>query len=419
MKNPALIQAASKAYEAGDLPAAEKMLRESIALDERNGVAHNNLANLLRKSNRAREAVEHYRFALGAYPDSAEIRNNLAGAFEALGKYDLAEAEYRAAIRLDPAFAEARFNLGLLLLAAGNYTEGWAYYEARASVFLEYGTLPFPQWHGEDLRGKSILLLAEQGYGDTIQFIRYVSLLRARGAATVSVACKPELAPLMRTTGNIDTVVPEPQSLRVHDYWISLLSLPHRFGTTVDTIPARVPYLGVFDNRIDAWRPRLPEDGLRVGLVWKGNPEHDNDLHRSVRHFADLTPLWSVPGIRYISLQAGEAEDETEDRQALQPVLRLGRHIRDFGDTAAIVAQLNLVICVDTAIAHLAGALGIACWVMLPSQGVDWRWHRLGNTSPWYPEKMYLFRQDSRGWPGVIGDVKNALNDVVRKRTPQ
>ncbi|SAK98057.1 tetratricopeptide repeat protein [Caballeronia temeraria] len=413
MKKLELIEAASKAYEEGDLFVAEQKLRDSIELDERNAVAHNNLANLLRISGRFHEAVDHYHRALVELPESAEIRSNLAGALEELGKHDLAEAEYRAAIRLEPEFAEARFNLGLLLLAAGNYTEGFAYYEARTSVFREYDTLPFPKWNGEDLRGKSILLLTEQGYGDTIQFVRYVALLRKRGAAAVSIACNPELAPVMRTTGNIDIVVTEPQSLRMHDYWISLPSLPHRFQTTVDSIPADVPYLGVFGNRIDAWRPRLPNDGLRVGLVWKGNADHDNDRHRSVRHFADLAPLWSVPGIGFISLQVGNAEAETEGREILQPIIKLGQSIRDFGDTAAIVAQLNLVICVDTAIAHLAGALGIACWVMLPSRGVDWRWHRLGNTSPWYPEKMYLFRQDSRGWPGVIDDVKNALADIA------
>ncbi|SAK98721.1 TPR repeat-containing protein [Caballeronia fortuita] len=416
MKNLELIRAAAKAYEAGDLSAAEEKLRASIELDERNGVAQNNLANLLRISGRFDEAVAHYRLALRAHPGSAGIRSNLAGALEELGQYDLAEAEYRAAVRLDPDFAEARFNLALLLLASGNYTDGWVYYEARESVFRDYGALPFPKWNGEDLRGKSLLLLTEQGYGDAIQFCRYIALLRERGVATVTIACKPELAPLLRTTGNIDHVVTDPQSLHMHDYWISLLSLPQRFNTTVDSIPANVPYLGVFGNRIDAWRPRLPADGLRVGLVWKGNPGHDNDAHRSVRHFAELAPLWSVPGIEYISLQVGEAEAECEGRETQQPILRLGRDIRDFADTAAIVAQLNLVICVDTAIAHLAGALGIACWLMLPGRGVDWRWHRLGTTSPWYPEKMFLFRQDARGWPGVIDDVTRALSDIVRQR---
>ncbi|SAK86843.1 TPR repeat-containing protein [Caballeronia hypogeia] len=416
MKNRKLVEAAWKAYRKRDYPTAESQLRRSIELDERDGIAHNNLANLLRVAGRFHEATEHYRLALEQHPDSAEIRNNLAGALEASGKYDLAEAEYRAAVRLSPEFAVARFNLGLLLLAAGNYTEGWSYYEARTSVFREFGSPSFPKWTGEDLRGKSILLLTEQGYGDTIQFLRYVALLRQRGAAFVTVACQPALAPVARTTGNIDEVITDPHALRVHDYWTPLLSLPYRFATTVDSIPAKVPYLGVFGNRLDAWRPRLPVDVLRVGLVWKGNPLHDNDLHRSVGHFADLLPLWSVPGIGFVSLQVDQAEAETEGREKLQPILRLGREIRDFGDTAAIVAQLNLVICVDTAVAHLAGALGIACWLMLPARGVDWRWHRYGNTSPWYPEGMYLFRQDSRGWAGVIDDVRNALADVVSQR---
>jgi tetratricopeptide (TPR) repeat protein len=383
--------------------------------DGRNGVAHNNLANLLRLSRRFRDAEMHYRLALEQLPDSAEIRHSLADTLEELGQYDLAEVEYRRAIQLKPDFGAARFDLGLLLLAAGRYAEGWPYFEARAHVFREHGQLPFPKWNGEDLRGKTILLLPEQGYGDTIQFVRYVALLKDRSAVTVSVLCKPALAPVLRAVRNIDALITEPQSLRVHDYWTSLMSLPYHFGTTLESIPARVPYIGVFSNRLQTWKATLPGDGLRVGLAWKGNPEHDNDAQRSVHHFSDLLPLWSIKGVHFISLQVGDAEAEIDDCQESQPIVRLGREIRDFGDTAAIIAQLNLVICVDTAVAHLTGALGIACWVMLPYSGVDWRWHRSGTSSPWYPEGMFLFRQNERGWPGAIGDVKDALSDVIRQ----
>ncbi|CAN7687965.1 tetratricopeptide repeat protein [Caballeronia sp. LjRoot34] len=409
-----LIESASRAWQQGDLTKAEHAYRGVLERDDCNGLAHNNLANLLRQCGRFSEAEAHYDRALEQMPDSAEIRNNRAGTLERLHHYEQAEIEYRRALELKPDFAEARFNLGMLLLSAGRYTEGWQYYEARSEVFGEHGQLPFPQWNGEDLKGKTLLLLPEQGYGDTIQFVRYVPLLKERGAAKISVICKPVLAPLLRTVEGIDALVTDPQALHVHDYWASLMSLPWRTGTTVESIPAKIPYVGVFTNRLEMWRARLPGDGLRVGLVWKGNAGHDNDAQRSLSHFSDLTPLWSVSGIRFISLQVGDVETQADECNMLQPTLCLGREIRDFGDTAAIVAQLNLVICVDTAIAHVAGALGVACWLMLPQTGVDWRWHRTGTGSPWYPNDMYLFRQRQAGWPALIDEVKDALADIMR-----
>jgi hypothetical protein len=409
-----LIESAWQAWQLGDLTEAEHAYRCVLERDDRNGLAHNNLANLLRQCGRFSEAEAHYCRALEHMPNSAEIRNNRAGTLEQLHQYEQAEIEYGRALKLKPDFAEARFNLGMLLLSAGRYTEGWQYYEARSEVFGEHGQLPFPQWYGEDLSGKTLLLLPEQGYGDTIQFIRYVPLLKTRGAEKISVICKPAMVPLLRSVEGIDALVSDPQALHVHDYWASLMSLPLRMGTTVEAIPAKIPYVGVFTNRLEMWQARLPGDGLRVGLVWKGNAEHDNDAQRSLSHFSDLAPLWSVSGIRFISLQVGDAETQADECKVLQPALCLGSEIRDFGDTAAIVAQLNLVICVDTAIAHVAGALGVACWLMLPQTGVDWRWHRTGTGSPWYPNDMYLFRQGPAGWPALIDEVKDALADVMR-----
>lgn len=414
-----LVDAAFDAQQKGDLAGAERLYRALLETGDHAGVAHNNLANLLRQSGRLPEAVDHYRRALEALPDAAQIRANLADTLEGLRRYEEAETEYRRALELQPDSPEVRFNYGLMLLAAGRYAQAWPYYEARAQVFHEHGALPFPQWRGEDLRGKTLLLLPEQGYGDTIQFVRYASLLKARGLAKLSVVCKPALAPLLRTVQGIDALITNQQGLQLHDYWDSLLSLPCRFGTTPDSIPAPIPYVGVFTNRLETWRARLPDDGsIRVGLVWKGNPEHDNDAERSLHHFSELRPLWSVPGVRFISLQVGGAEAEARSCAAQQPALCIGDEIRDFGDTAAIVAQLNLVICVDTALAHLAGALGVACWVMLPRRGVDWRWHRTGVQSPWYPNDMYLFRhrETGEGWQGVIGDVRDALADSLRER---
>jgi hypothetical protein len=413
-----LVDAAFDAQQKGDFAGAERLYRALLETGDHLGVVHNNLANLLRKSARLAEAVEHYRSALEVLPDAAQIRSNLADTLEGLQRYDEAETEYRRALELQPDNPEVRYNYGLMLLATGRYVQGWTYYEARSQVFHEHGALPFPQWSGEDLHGKTLLLLPEQGYGDTIQFVRYASLLKARGLTKLSVACKPALAPLLRTVQGIDALITDPQALQVHDYWDSLLSLPGRFGTTLESIPASIPYVGVFTNRLEAWRARLPDDGIRVGLVWKGNPEHENDAERSLRHFSELLPLWSVPGVRFISLQVGGAEAEARACAAQQPTVCLGDEIRDFGDTAAIVGQLNLVICVDTAVAHLAGALGVACWVMLPHRGVDWRWHHTGVQSPWYPKDMYLFRQRdaTQRWKGGIGNVRDALAAILHDR---
>jgi len=387
-----------------------------LPVDSVDGSAHHNIANVLRLSRRFAEAEVHYRRAAHLLPRVAEIRHSLATTLEELGQYALAEQEYRAAIRLRPDLHEAQFDLALLLLAGTRYAEGWPYFESRFQIFPDLQalrTIPIAQWQGETLAGKSILLLPEQGYGDTIQCIRYVALLKEKGAASISVLCKPILAPLLRTVKFIDFLITDPSAIRSYDYWAPLMSLPYRFSTTVDTIPSMIPYVGVFQERLQAWHAKLPRDGLRVGLVWQGNRQHDNDAYRSISDFSVLAPLWRIRGVHFISLQVGDAEYATEAFEQTQPLRRLGRSLRDFGDTAAVIAQLNLVICVDTAVAHLCGALGIACWMMLPASGVDWRWHRGGNVSPWYPKGMYLFRQNERGWPGVVSDVCDALKDAM------
>ncbi|MFC0400048.1 tetratricopeptide repeat protein [Paraburkholderia rhizosphaerae] len=383
-------------------------------LDE--AIAQNDTGNDLRRAGQLHEAEQHYRNALRHWPDCPEFHANLADTLEALGRLDEAEAAYRNAIRFNPELHEARFNLSLLLLSQGRYIDAWPLYEARGPLFQEHGTLPFPKWAGEALSGKSLLLLPEQGYGDTIQFVRYAALLKALGVAQLTVACKPELGPLLRTVEGIDTVVTDPNELRMHDYWESLTSLPRHFGTTPQSIPARIPYVGVYTQRMDRWKARLPDSPLRVGLVWKGNPGHENDAARSLPHFATLAPLLSVDGVSFVSLQTGDAELEVAASGNHQHVVCLGKDIHDFADTAAIVAQLNLVIAVDTAIVHLTGALGVACWLMLPKSGVDWRWHRAGAQSSWYPQDMYVFRQMSGGWPEQIASIRSALDEIAHAR---
>ncbi len=202
------------------------------------------------------------------------------------------------------------------------------------------------------------------------------------------------------------------------DYWTPPLSIPHYCHTRLDTIPATIPYLRAVPERIAQWQPLLPAEGIRVGLVWKGNPQFENDAERSIHAPDLLAPLGSVPDVRCISLQKGAGEEEAEHPPAGLPLIHLGSQIQDFADAAAIIASLDLVICVDTAIAHLAGALGRPCWVLLPDYKTDWRWLTGRSDSPWYPGTMRLFRQPEMGnWAAVIAEVRIALAEFARTLT--
>ena len=277
-----------------------------------------------------------------------------------------------------------------------------------------------------------------------ITFWRYLSLLKEQGAAQITLLCKAPLTTLMETLEGVDTVIALGEAdtvVTAHDYWIYPLSIPLHCQTTLTTIPARLPYLQALPDRVTRWSARLPHQGFRVGLVWKGNrlhtngclPHqgfrvglvwkgnrlHTNDNKRSLSGLVTLAPLWSVPGVRFVSLQKGQGEDEARNPPAEQPLIDLGAEIDDFADTAAIVEQLDLVICVDTAVAHLAGALAKPCWVLLPAEKGDWRWLKDRNDSPWYPGVMRLFRQTrDEDWTSVVLDIKSALRDEIAKGRP-
>jgi hypothetical protein len=217
----------------------------------------------------------------------------------------------------------------------------------------------------------------------------------------------------MRSLDGLDIVCSFDEALapQPFDYWMPLLSAPHHLGTRADTVPARLPYLHAEPARRARWANHLPvTQALRVGLVWKGNPQFENDCDRSLPHLQTLEPLWSIPGIQWISLQKGAGEDEVAERQTQQPLTALGSRMQDFADAAAIVTQLDLVITVDTAMAHLAGALGKPCWLLLPWYMTDWRWGTSGTQSIWYPDAMRLFRQSREGdWTPVIAELTRAL----------
>jgi hypothetical protein len=349
-----------------------------------------------------------------------------------------AEALYRTAIALDPAYRKARFNLAYLLLRQGRYAEGWACMEARAWHGVFEKQLAFPRWCGEPLTGKSLLITVEGGFGDMIQFCRYARLAKQQGAAHVAVLCHPELRRLLHSVDAIDDVIGYDESLpaMAWDYWTMPLSLPSLFQTTLETIPAALPYLFAEAQHVQRWKQcmdeserALPDAGaangtLRIGLAWQGNPRFENDADRSLPSPDLLTPLFAIPHTRYFSLQKtnGESNSESERKRGVPslPLCNPAMQLDDFADTAALIANLDLVITVDTAIAHLAGALGKPCWVLLPAYQPDWRWLAERSDSPWYPQVMRLFRQQHAGdWAPPIAQLASALQTLVLQTLAQ
>jgi hypothetical protein len=336
-------------------------------------------------------------------------------------------------MEINPNFSEGRMNYGALLLALGRYEEGWALFEAR--YLISEGetprmshNAPYPRWTGESLQGKSIMLMREQGYGDELMFVRFAQNLKERGAAKVTVLCQTPIKTLLQTVPGVDEVV-SVEDLNDRwppmDFWIYGQSLPHVLGVTLANLPAPIPYIALQATSRMAWRARmereLPADTLKVGILkvgitWRGSPTHGNDHNRSLANLAALRALWDVPNVSFVSLQTGEAALEAASPPSDQPLVEWGSQMADFADGAALVSELDLVISVDTAIVHVAGALGVPCWVMIPRIETDWRWLNDRDDSPWYPVGMRIFRQTTdAGWDDVLAQLKDALQALSSK----
>ena len=361
------------------------------------------------------EAARILRRAVAIDPDFTSARLNLGLVFSKLRRIEEAEAQCRRVIDRDPNHAEAHTLLGTCLLLRGELEAGFREYEWRTRLADRQVTprgLPTPVWEGGNPDGLTILLHDEQGLGDGIQFVRYAPLLRRRGARVI-VECNDRLVRLFATLPGVDAVVGRSDPPPPHDAHAALLSLPHRFGTTLATVPAEIPYLHAEPALAAAWAMRLgPRRTLRVGLVWAGNPEFKDDRRRSPGLVA-LRPLLDVPGVTFFGLQKGAGRQDLDRCGPLPPSFTdLGAEIADFADTAAIMESLDLVISSCTAPAHLAGALGRPVWTLLPDIA-DWRWLDRGDTTPWYPT-MRLFRQTTSGnWASVVADVRATLERAV------
>jgi tetratricopeptide (TPR) repeat protein len=373
-----------------------------------------NRGNALVRLNRLVEAIASYDRALAALPGHPQILTNRGHALRRLDRPAEALRDFEAALSAAPEFPEAHFEAAMTRLTLGDFDAGWKAYEWRwkTGAFARHRQMPqTPLWLGEEpVAGKTILLHAEQGFGDTIQFIRYAPLLAARGA-NVICEVQPELQPLLSQFEGI-TVIAAGEPRPAFDLHCPLLSLPLAFGTKPETIPAAIPYLAAPAARLAHWRDRLPEARLRAGFVWSGQPSHKNDANRSIA-LSRLAGLFEDPRVACFSLQSELRAADGEVLRGLPNLVHLGDDLRDFADTAAIIALLDVVISVDTAVAHLAGALGKPVVILLP-YAADFRWMRNRDDTSWYPTAK-LFRQPAFGdWDSVIVRVRERLRQLNR-----
>ena len=409
--------------QAGRPVEAEHHYLRSIALNSNFGNAHLNLGVLLASQKRFDEAEAAYRRALELMPGSPAAWSNL-GALQASRKQEEeAELSYRTALRLDPNRRAAYFNLGCLVLRQGRFEEGWRCLEKRNWYARLEQMIPCPRWRGESLIGRSLMIGFEAGHGDMIQFCRYATLMKALGAERITLICHPALKTLFTTMAGVDAVFAFDETFppTQWDFWTPPLSMPRYCQTRLESIPANIPYLYPQKQLSDRWASELSSrcdsGDVRVGLVWKGNARFENDADRSLASLKTLESLGGVAGVRFFSLQKGAGEDEAAHPPAGLPLVNLGPQISDFADAAAMVTNLDLIISVDTAMAHLAGAMGKNCWVLLPDYKTDWRWLAGRTDSPWYPGVIRLFRQPRMGdWATVVAEVRLALQAWVRHR---
>jgi len=387
----------------GRLDEAVASFRAALALAPELAQANQNLAAITRDAAAAQKALEAYRLLIEASPCDAELRNNFGNVCRELGLHREAAAAFAEAVRLAPDYAAAHFSRAFELLLLGEYAEGLAEFEWRWKV-RGLGTparrFTQPQWDGGAIGG-TLLLHAEQGFGDTLSMVRYASLAAAR-AGRVIVECQPELHGLVREVRGVAEVLAPGAVLPRFDAHAPLMSLPHVFRTTRQSVPWDGAYLRAEPSRLPIAASGAQQ---RIGLAWAGQPSQADDRKRSLS-LAALAPLAQAPQVEFFGLQKGAAAGQTPP--AGMRFTALGSRFADFSDTAAVISQLDLVITVDTSVAHLAGAMGVPTWVLL-STIPDWRYGAEGERTPWYPT-MRLFRQRRDGdWEDVVSRAAQAL----------
>lgn len=388
----------------------------ALALAPGHPLALYNRGNALSALAREPEAIAAYEGAIAAAPNHINAWLNRGLALAALNRHQEALSSYAKVRQLTPEHADVHFNAALSLLTLGDYQRGLAEYEWRwkRTGMTARSDLRAPLWLGETpLADKTILLHAEQGLGDTVMFARYAPLL-ARAGGTVVLEVRPELKALLAGLDGVTAVVATGEALPRHDVHCPLASVPLAFKTELSTIPANIPYLSAPGDRVDKWRPRIQAlKSPRVALAWSGRASHANDRRRSLA-LTQLEPLLSAPGVQFVSIQRELRDADAAQLAGDARITDIGAELADFADTAAVLSLVDLVICVDTAVAHVAGALGRPTFVLLPFQS-DWRWTLDAERSPWYPE-IRLFRQPAVGdWASTIARVRTELNAMFAR----
>jgi Flp pilus assembly protein TadD len=400
----------------------EEVLRlnqRAHALDPGNADPCNSVGVALQLLDRQEDALPWFDRAIALRPDFVDALNNKAVALAGLHRFDEACAAYDQVRAIDPGNVGAEWNLALLQMLMGNFAAGWAGREAhwKSDRQSSYPKFSEPRWVGEaDIEGKTILVCADEGLGDTIQFARYVPLIAARGARVILAVEESARALLSGLPGVSQCVRKSANGLPAFDLHCPMSGLPLAFGTRLDTIPSDVPYLPAPPERlVQVWQSRLGEhDKLRVGLVWSGNPQHGNDHNRSIP-LRMLLPLLDA-GATFVSLQKDPRPADHAVLQQRNDIVDLTAYLTDFVETAALINCLDLVITVDTSVAHLAAALGRPTWILLPYTP-DYRWLLDRDDSPWYPTAR-LFRQtETREYASVLNRMTTELQSLIAARS--
>ena len=402
-----ILKLALRYHREGNLDYAKYVYQHMLDIDPQNADALHLLGVSSYQLGQYEIAVNLITQAIQIDPTNPLFSTNLGKAFRKQGKLEESIQAYQKAIQIQFDYAEAHIDLATIFLSQGQLIAGWKEYEWR---WYRKRYFKRPLWNGTSLNGKSILVHCEQGFGDMIQFIRYIDLLPDKDT-TIIFACQPELKPLFKSIDRINTLVTKGENIPDSDFYVPLLSLPYIFNTTLDTIPARIPYL--YPNpKVDSVLLLDENHNLKIGIAWAGRPTHANDHNRSI----DLKRFECLLGIgncEFFSLQVGKRRESIKQYGYHHIIKDLGKQFANFHHTALAILQLDLVISVDTAVAHLAGALGKEVWTLLPFVP-DWRWMLDRSDSPWYPS-MTLFRQKKVGdWDGVFQQLKFELTQSTQ-----
>jgi len=404
----------------GRYAAAVEQYNQALSVKPDDAYTYFNMGVALQKLGRHADAIESFSTVIQLNHDPAEAYKAMAASQQLLGRHTEAINSFRQALRFKPDCTQSHCDLGSVLLQTGNFTEGWREYVWRLynnkSWMQHYQNIP--RWDGSDFAGKRLLVLCEQGLGDNIQFVRYLPMVKERGG-TVILGVYKQLYGLLKDFPCVDEIVctlPDGSRPIEFDLCSPILDMPGIFGTTLETIPAQVPYLYADRCKADNWRKKLTGPDFKVGIVWGGRfrlDESDGNRGCGPGYFARLT---EIPGVRLYDLQKGPTANQIRDLSDEITITNLGGEFEDFTDTAAAIENLDLIISVDTSVLHLAGAMGKPTWALLRFAG-DWRWLLDRQDSPWYPT-MKLFRQKNPGdWPDVFDRVAEELQKLISRKS--